>query len=264
MPMADRPIIFSAPMVRALLDSRKTQTRRRLAIRGRKGFTEFGPSDTRGYDWHFRDAQKRWHDLRHAELLARLPWQVGDRLWVRENCWTDYQGVDGNGVRYQADGAWIRATDEQRWAALDCYAHNRHPDNATNTGQLVPSIHMPRWASRLTLTVTDVRVQRLQEITEADAQAEGATMRPTCNGFMGMYAGWCMDWSRVGHMSRWGRRTHDSPAKVPLTERDISLSSPSMAFASYWNDLHGSDAWDANPHVVALTFTVEQRNIDAP
>lgn len=257
--MADRPIIFSAPMVLALLAGRKTQTRR--LVKPPKKWAEKYPlvrTDVLvGELWCWDGVHDR------AGASFPMPYEPGDRLWVRENCWSDYQGSDGNGVRYQAGGAWIKATDEERWAALDCYAHTRHPDNATNTGQLVPSIHMPRWASRLTLTVTDVRVQRLREISEEDARAEGATIRLECNGFQNRYPGWCMDWSRVGKLSRWGRRTHNSPGKVPLTESDISLSSPSMAFASYWNELHGAGAWDANPHVVALTFAVERRNIDA-
>jgi hypothetical protein len=193
----DRPIIFSGPMVRALLDGRKTQTRR-LAWRDPH---EGGPAD---------GLERRPSSWRKV--------QPGDRLWVRERCWSDYQGADGNGVRYQADGEWIKATDEERWAALDCYAHARHPDNATNTGQLVPSIHMPRWASRLTLAITDVRVQRLHEISEADAQAEGTTP-------FGEY--------RPSHIS---------------------------AFRSLWNHLHGFGAWDANPEVLALTFTVARRS----
>lgn len=238
--MADRPIIFSAPMVRALLDGRKTQTRRLLAIRGRKGFSEFGPSDTPGYDWHFRDARKLWHDLRHAELLARLPWQVGDRLWVRENCWADWQGNDGNGVRYPADGAWIRATDDERWAALDCYAHTRHPDNATNTGQLVPSIHMPRWVSRITLTVTGVRVQCLQEISYDDVLAEGCHIDPD-------YCDTSAD-NSAPHM-----------VKIGIAQ----WRSPRGWYHVLWDKLHRLGAWDANPYVVALTFSVERRNIDA-
>lgn len=239
--MTDRPIIFSAPMVQALLAGRKTQTRRLMSIRGHKTFTEFGPSDTRGYDWHFRDAGARWHDLRHSELLARLRYAVGGRLWVRENCWSDWQGRDGNGVRYPADGAWIRAADEERWAALDCYAHQRHPDNATNTGQLVPSIHMPRWASRLTLSVTDVRVQRLQEISLDEVLAEGCPIDPDFH-----------DTSQDG-------------SGGPMVKIGIAQwRSPRGWYHLLWDELHGPGAWDANPWVVALTFTAEQRNIDAP
>lgn len=227
--MVDRPIIFSAPMVHALLAGRKPQTRRMIKIRGHRSFREFGPSDTKGYDWHFRDAEARWHDLRHAELLARLRWQAGDRLWAKETWSPDPRGAMGYGSVYRADGDHVRP-DAGRW---------RSP------------IHMPRWASRLTLTVTDVRVQRLQEITDADAEAEGATGRP--GGYNS--PDWCMDWSRIGQHSRIAGR--------PLTQSDIALGGPIWAYASYWNELHGPGAWDANPWIVALTSTVEKRNIDA-
>jgi hypothetical protein len=136
------------------------------------------------------------------------------------------------------------------------------PQATAAWGPWRPSIHMPRWASRLTLTVTGVRVQRLQEISEADARSEGASWRLGCSGFLGKDAGWSMDWSRVGEMSAFAHRKPGGPAKAPLTEKDISLPDARMAFASYWNSLHGPDAWDANPWVVALTFTVQRGNID--
>jgi len=89
-----------------------------------------------------------------------------------------------------------------------------------------PSIYMPRWASRLTLLVTDVRVQRLQDISEADAIAEGII--PTANS-----------------------QTIDC-----ATER------PSDGFRALWNSIHGPEAWDANPWVAAISFDVVRANID--
>jgi len=144
------------------------------------------------------------HEGSPADGLERRPssWrkvQPGDRLWVREAFYSmsgHYEVTEGPNVLY-------RASDEapgRTWR---------------------PSVHMPRWASRLTLTVSDVRVQRLHEISEADAQAEGTTP-------FGEY--------RPSHIS---------------------------AFRSLWNHLHGFGAWDANPEVVALTFTVTKGNIDA-
>lgn len=238
--MSDRPIIFSAPMVQALLAGRKTQTRRIIK-----------PQPVWNSSCGDRDGF--WSGDAFMRVSSRLA--IGDRLWVREACWSDYQGPEGNGVRYAADGAWIaiKGTPDAAaaWYKLDYYANSRHPDNATNTGQKVPSIHMPRWASRLTLTVTDVRMRRLQEITDADAEAEGATGRP------GGYdlPDWCMDWSRIGQHSRTMGR--------PLTQSDIAGGSPIWAYASYWNTLHGPGAWDANPWIVALTFAVARGNIDA-
>ena len=221
--MTDRPMIFSAPMVKALLEGRKSQTRRilksqppewvtRMCHEGRNGW--IGSGDGHG-------------------VLMHVPYAIGDRLWVREA-----HAFDSVMVRYYA-------TDD-----VHELRKKRSP------------IHMPRWASRITLTVTDVRVQRLQDVTEADAMAEGATSRPSCSGFMGRDPGWSMDWSRVGELSRFAMVPPGSPAKNPLKESDISLCDPRMAVASQWNEDHGPGAWDANPWVAAISFTVSRGNID--
>ena len=197
--MTDKPIIFSAPMVRGLLDGRKTQTRRLLK-------KTQGEAIDRGFD---------------AGSL-RLPYAPGDRLYVRE-AWRAEAVYDDTRprdipddacmVRYEADGAW---TDR---------------DVMTFAGRLRPSIILPRWASRITLTVTEVRVQRLQEISAADSIAEGVE----CETCTAMKASACN-----------GRGCFASIA----------------AYRDLWNSLHGPDAWDANPWICALTFTVQHGNID--
>jgi len=149
--MADRPIIFSGPMVQALLAGRKSQTRRVLKPQ----------PDFRGSVGDYHDAEEwGWEDddRYHVSVLDICPngFRVGDRLWVRENCatWGDHEAI------YRADDAveyGLAVSDGKfgaKWKAR-------------------PSIHMPRWASRLTLTVTDVRVQRLADLTDEDAIAEG-------------------------------------------------------------------------------------------
>jgi hypothetical protein len=126
------------------------------------------------------------------ELLAlRCPYGApGDTLWVRETCWAESvdQGgplrrLDGDGIRYAADHAWLIIENTQEaseaWCKLCQYGGDDALDNQTNIGRRVPSIHMPRWASRITLRITDIRVQRLQDTSEDDARAEGAPQRPS-------------------------------------------------------------------------------------
>ena len=228
--MADRPILFSAPMVRALLDGRKTQTRRALKEDAVLCLVLLG-----------RDV------LMASTNRKLLPCAPGDRLWVREawRAWAEFDKLPPRSIPPGADVQYLADDPLSPWVSR--YRHARF---------------MPRWASRLTLTVTDVRVERLRDISEADAIAEGATSRPACSGSASRDEGWSMDWSRVGTLSLWAMVPPGSPRLNPLKESDICLRDPQMAFANYWNSLHGPDAWDANPWVAAISFDVRRGNID--
>lgn len=228
--MTDRPIIFSAPMVRALLEGRKTQTRRLAWRRATKVPVVVDGSLGNGY-----------LPADDGGILLPTPWRCvrpGDRLYVRENL---RLGATSAAWCYAADDRLISLDyPDHRVAQMIGWAHHQERES-------VPSIHMPRWASRITLTLTDVRRQRLQEITDADAQAEGATQKDTgLNQWRQPNDSWSMHW----------------PANEPTRGwRDVALSTPRFAFGSLWNEFHGA-GWDTNPEVVAITFTVAQRNID--
>lgn len=225
--MTDRPIIFSAQMVRALIDDRKTQTRR--LYKPRPGYPrESGEITPTAHD--------RWTEF------GPLPYAPGDRLWVRE-AFRGAQGYEGQPpalwgnkpVWFVADGA----PPDARWSYLSDRSH--------------PSIHMPRWASRLTLDVTDVRVQRLCDITEADAMAEGVSIPATPDGKV------LAEIAPNSPMSyaepRQTGETIDEFIARALTARTL--------FAALWEKLHGPNTWTANPWVVAVTFAVRHGNIDA-
>lgn len=219
--MTDHPIIFSAPMVRALLDGRKTQTRRLISTKGQANL--FNGNWTDEYVLHHENDEWR---ARHVQFAP------GDRLYVREAFRGDkgYDACPPSGwshwpVHYEADGI----PDLREGMGAD--------------GRMRPSIHMPRWASRLTLTVTNVRVQRLQEISEADAVAEG--VEPLHTGYF-----------------PYGLRTFMTTVVDGREVPAQCCRTASHSFQMLWNSLHGPDAWAANPWVVALSFTVQQGNID--
>lgn len=199
--MRDRPILFSAPMVRAVLDGRKTQTRRLAEKNGK-------PS--------------RWTTL-----------EPETRLWVRET----WQTTQFHKPVYRAD-----ACDQSgaRW-------HSIQPGDPDGEVHWRPSIHMPRWASRLTLVVTDVRIERLQDISEDDARAEGARRFDDIplDPFHTRYPAGAPRWSM------------QSPA-----DTGECLGTARFAFANYWIKLHGDDAWLSNPEVVAITFDPIRENIE--
>lgn len=233
--MSDKPILFSGPMVRALLAGTKTQTRRFLSLRGHRSFTEFDVRDTVGYDWHFRDAAMRWHDLRDAELKAKLRIAVGDRLYVRE-AWRP--GYNAEGWREDL-GRVARPSDfDPKTTAIEYLADGTRELGGDNR----PGIHMPKWASRLTLHVTEVRVQRLHDISEADALAEGMT---------------------------------DATAEAIMTPDELALYASThilcpdargrLLYQHIWDEINGTrevpEPWALNPWVAAYTFEVEHANI---
>lgn len=228
--MTDRPIIFSAPMVRALLAGRKTQTRRilRAEVPAAPPMDAISANGTARHPAPYLDAycgqpmtranprgmSDRWcwwtRDDRPGPTF-RVPHVPGDRLWVRENHaivpWTAYRASDG--VQQ------TRSPEDSDDAAIYAAGWER------SKPRWRPSIHMPRWASRLTLVVTKVRVERLQDISEDDAADEG----------------------------------------VILT--DLNWPTYRTNFAELWRSIHGPDAWAANPWVAAISFSVHRANIDA-
>lgn len=222
----ERPILFSAPMVRAILDGRKTVTRR--PVRGfqiptedtsipegkrhrwsataqrdpRYGFCVFGATEA--------------ECAKELEEFAPSPYgRRGERLWVRE-AWAADAQVDavaprdlsqGEPIFYPADGA-VRQTG--------CSMITR--------GRGRPSIHMPRWACRILLEITDVRVERLQDITYEEAVAEGVHRDRAC---------------RMWTASDEGGACHKYP--IP-------------AFRDLWARINGADSWNANPWVWVVEF----------
>ncbi len=167
--MKARPILFSPPMVRALLDGRKTQTRRIIKPQPEHRQVHEHKGETI-YDGEHR--MWCWNDLvldnlidfptgeDRRTLANACPYgHPGDLLWVRESWWNGTALPGCGSVKYRADG---ELNEFSRQVG----------------GGWKPSIHMPRWASRLTLELTEVRVQRLQEINIYDSQQEGIDVGP--------------------------------------------------------------------------------------
>lgn len=146
--MSEKPIIMSAPMVRAILEGRKTQTRR--VLKDPPWATPETLEVVDGEPWAVDPMQG-------GDRPVRWPYTVGDTLWVRET-WADLNGS----IIFRADAYYPEGE-----VVVD------HPKG--NPPRWRPSIHMPRWAARLFLRVTAVRVERLQEISEDGAKAEGVT-----------------------------------------------------------------------------------------
>lgn len=150
----EKPIIFSGPMVRAILDGRKTVTRR-VVVKWR--LNNSGPLRPVHQDGC-------WDDWEMEALLPQCPYGCpGDRLWVRETL-----RMDTRGLVYAGDDGDVRVVGFEKGMKADQWIRGY-------ARKTIPSIHMPRWASRLKLEVVSVRVERLQDVTEEDATAEGCT-----------------------------------------------------------------------------------------
>ncbi len=251
--MKEIPILFSGPMIQPLLDGAKTQTRRLVTTR--HSLDHIGPrgsqDDPDAWGYFFDGpAHHGWMVLGrgHNEscdngmVSIRCPYgEVGDRLWVRETwCLASEDSMDG---AYHSDGrprgpdsyegggkhfAFYRATDKD---IVQSDGSNRPGGSPWR-----PSLHMPRWASRIMLEVTEVRVQRLQEISEDDARAEGVAP------FFELFPAFALDQQIIPDELQWHHaRAGDFPYRA--------------SFAATWDEINGDRAlWLTNPWVWAVTF----------
>lgn len=209
----ERPILFSAPMVRAILDDRKTQSRRILKATVSSTLAKFHRVDKFG-NAIFTDG-----------TVVRCPYgQPGDQLWVRETFYIDWTPLDegplpkewpddlpDDCIYYLADGNCCAQIPE-----CQCASEGKP--------RWRPSIHMPRWASRITLEITGVRVERLQDISDEDAIAEG------CPGSF-----------------------------IPATCFNGEISGPggqlpAEEFAELWESINGPGSWERNDWCWVLEF----------
>lgn len=230
----ERPILFSGPMVRAILDGRKTQTRRIIKPQ---------PVDLGNDDWQFRDRvcissedlkEYLFHDIYGGNDSA-FPYGgvyegYGDRLWVRESfdIIDDPAAHDPNdgpkpkppkGYEYDCPPCVKRGPNGERWVVDYAANENTRVIDKAGARRWRPSIHMPRWASRITLELTDVRVERLQDISESDAVAEGIER----SARTGKYIPGACDYA-------------------------------AWAYRELWDQINGAGAWETNPWVWVLCF----------
>ena len=240
--VTERPILFSAPMVQALLAGTKTQTRRIVKpqpISLGNGVWEFGDKILAS------DSEMQEHLFHEVYGTKGTPYgslwgdDRGDRMWVRETL-IARDCAYGRKVAYAADNLYLRNGRTE----IDLPNGGRHVEAPEWKWQRksLPSIHMPRWASRITLEITDVRVQRLAEISEEDAIAEGIHS----NNFTG-----------------WGDEPGIPSMPEPTVYQDYSsthrlgcnwLESPVDSYRTLWNSINGPGSWDANPFVWCVSF----------
>ena len=241
--MRERPILFGAPMVRALLNCTKSQTRRSVKNQP--------PADCCRVmvgNYHPTVIDRNGHEQPGPEVFGACSedgaWGLvspygmpGDRLWVRETFWCDDE--DGS-IIYRASGdAGIVET-------------NKHETGLARYNWR-PAIFMPRWASRITLEVTGVRVERLQDISEADAIAEGCCADKVYTWWQGYFyqkgiddlthgeaigdepPGWMIEPKKMKHR--------------PWLHRDARWN-----YKILWESINGPGSWKINPSVWVIEF----------
>jgi len=202
--MKERPIIFTSDSVRAILDGRKTQTRRVInpqptAVR-ESPFVNSGIEDIHGWEIQLKYGQP------------------GDRLWVKETWRKTFDIDDKDVMEYRAGGT--------RLIVGNSIQHGGHRITSV-LPNWCPSIFMPRWASRITLEIVTVRVERVQDISEADAEAEGIHL--------------------LG---------------LPEIERYNHPRKHKVAYEALWNEINAKRGygWDVNPWV----WVIEFKRIESP
>lgn len=241
--MKERGMIFNSEMVRAILDGRKTQTRRIMKVQPESN--QLGllliTDSTKHSDigkYHWAESNATGNHVR-SKLFSSPFGAVGERIWVRETwatlgneegCYVDWEdnlckGDERSAARIYRASCEQRPGDYGLWSIPDDAYWKPHTKEHKFEGAWRPSIHMPRWASRILLEITDVRVERLNAISEEDARAEG------------IIDGGCLNCGEP------------EPCGCANPEPDAT-----DAFAYLWQSIYGQENWNANPWVWVISF----------
>ena len=219
--MTERGMIFNGEMVRAILEDRKTQTRRIMKVQPVLNGSFY---EVYGAGWVQR--MKSVPAIPGHSLASNCPFGlVGDRIWVRETWQAIHDSVDEFGhVEERTYAPSILKEKDRYWHTV--YAEHFGDESREDRGfPWRPAIHMPRWASRITLEITSVRVERLNDINERDARAEG------------IIDGGCLNCGEP------------EPCGCVNPQPDAT-----DAFAYLWQSIYGQENWDANPWVWVIAF----------
>jgi len=236
--MKERPILFTGPMVRAILDGSKTQTRR--IVKPQPFDRSYSRHDHRmAYasgrvaDGDEIDGFYAYSTSSGGEWRARCPYgQPGDRLWVRET-WLEDPEDDGTWHYTQYMGCKGSPLSEipKKFRKPEHCIYREGWDGVDLRWR--PSIHMPRWASRILLEIVSVRVERLQAIGDNDALTEGVERVENNYGNGPAYCDY-------------GMKNQDDTAEW--------FNSPVDSYQSLWESINGAGSWDANPWVWVVEF----------
>lgn len=224
--MKERPILFTGEMVRAILEGRKTMTRRVVKPQPPAQYRVDRVAGDEALFFCNPDG------LRDYYVTRKCPYgKVGDRLWVKETFCSkeDPYNADGNRdstcVHFRADGYEVRAVDGdgfQRW----------NKDNSAASPWRTP-LFMPRWASRLTLEITRIRVERLQDIGKDGRKAKDVLAEGIAQA----------------QIDRWGQYLHPDDC-------------PAHTYGVLWESINGKGSWDANPWVWVIEFRVVPTGVE--
>jgi hypothetical protein len=234
----ERGILFSGEMVKAILAGRKTCTRRIVKVQPPAGFdrvtvmpisTETAWSNDETLQTFTKAVRSNSDPVKPKDVWLRCPHgEVGDRLWVREK-WVETDTPEGTPIIAYCAGGTIPIGNDGK-GKPDYLIHEWADKYGTpKTDSWRSPIHMPRWASRITLEITGVKVERLQDISEEDAKAEGIT----------------------------SRLVNDPMFKPDTVEFQSPLGwcpTAKVALEYIWDAMHGPDSWKANPWVWAISF----------
>jgi hypothetical protein len=210
-------------MVKAILDGRKTQTRRIIKPQPAPSEEVVFDPDCAGCVY-FDDESNR---------IIKPKYRIGDRLWVRETWLCAVVAGEFKGIGYKAswDNAdWFREIDTDTTGGKWYETWDKYRDNWR------PSIFMPRWASRITLEIVNVRVERISDISNRDAIAEGVERI-----------------SRPQYSDYWFRN-YGKPAYINGGAEEVHYFEARDSFASLWESINGEKSWDAHPWVWVIEF----------